>query len=48
VEYRVSGELTHTDITMNQTLWLGIYPALGAEQLDFIAEKMEEFFGVNF
>ena len=48
VEYRVSGELTNTDITMNQTLWLGIYPALGKEQLDFIAEKIEEFFGVNF
>lgn len=48
VEYRVSGELTNTDITMNQTLWLGIYPGLGTEQLDFITEKMEEFFGVNF
>lgn len=48
VEYRVSGELTNTDITMNQTLWLGIFPALGTEQLDFIAEKIEEFFGVNF
>jgi len=47
VEYRVSGELTNTDITMNQTLWLGIYPGLGALQLDFIAEKLAEFFGVN-
>jgi len=25
-------------------LWLGIYPALGLAQLDFIAEKMENFF----
>jgi len=48
VEYRVSGELTNTDITMNQTLWLSIYPGLGTEQLDFVADKMEEFFGVNF
>jgi len=48
VEYRISGELTNTDITMNSTLWLGIFPALGKEQLDFIAEKLEEFFGVNF
>jgi len=48
VEYRVSGELTNTDIIMNQTLWLGIYPGLGTEQLDFIAEKLESFFGVNF
>jgi Predicted pyridoxal phosphate-dependent enzyme apparently involved in regulation of cell wall biogenesis len=48
VEYRVVGDLTNTDITMNQTLWLGIYPGLGTEHLDYIAEKIEEFFGVNF
>ena len=48
VEYRISGELTNTDITMNQTLWLGIYPGLGKEQLDFVSEKLEEFFGLNF
>ena len=48
VEYRIVGELTNTDITMNQTLWLGIYPGLGEEHLDYIAEKLEEFFGVGF
>ena len=46
--FRVSGELTNTDIVMNQTFWLGTFPALGEEQLDYIAEKLEEFFGVNF
>jgi len=44
IEYRISGDLTNTNITMNQTLWLGIYPALGEVQLDFIAEKIEDFF----
>ena len=48
VDYRIVGELTNTDITMNQTLWLGIYPGLGEEHLDYVAEKLEEFFGVNF
>jgi CDP-6-deoxy-D-xylo-4-hexulose-3-dehydrase len=48
IEYRVVGDLINTDITMNQTLWLGIYPGLGTTQLNYIAEKMEEFFGVNF
>ena len=48
IEYRIVGDLINTDITMNQTLWLGIYPGLGEAQLDYIAEKMEEFFGVNF
>ena len=48
IEYRVVGDLINTDITMSQTLWLGIYPGLGTAQLNYIAEKMEEFFGVNF
>jgi len=48
VEYRVVGELTNTDITMNNTFWIGIYPALGEEHFEFVAEKMEEFFGLNF
>jgi CDP-6-deoxy-D-xylo-4-hexulose-3-dehydrase len=46
--YRVSGELTNTDIVMNQTFWLGVYPGLKKEHLDFIVDKLEEFFGVNF
>jgi CDP-6-deoxy-D-xylo-4-hexulose-3-dehydrase len=48
IEYRIVGDLINTDITMNQTLWLGIYPGLGGAQLDYIAEKLEDFFGINF
>lgn len=44
INYRISGDLIKTDITMNKTLWLGIYPALGVEQLDFVAKTIEEFF----
>ncbi|WP_028785758.1 lipopolysaccharide biosynthesis protein RfbH [Terracoccus sp. 273MFTsu3.1] len=46
--YRVSGELTNTDIVMNQTFWLGVYPGLTTEHLDFVALKLEEFFGLGF
>jgi CDP-6-deoxy-D-xylo-4-hexulose-3-dehydrase len=46
--FRVSGELTNTDVVMNQTFWLGVYPGLKSEQLDYIAERLEEFLGVNF
>jgi CDP-6-deoxy-D-xylo-4-hexulose-3-dehydrase len=48
VEYRVVGELTNTDITMTNTFWIGLYPALGKEHFEFVAEKMKEFFGLNF
>jgi CDP-4-dehydro-6-deoxyglucose reductase, E1 len=44
VKYRIASVLTNTDIAMNQTLWLGAYPALGNTQLDFICEKIEYFF----
>jgi CDP-6-deoxy-D-xylo-4-hexulose-3-dehydrase len=46
--FRVSGELTNTEIVMNQTFWLGTFPGLDEPQLDYIADKLEEFFGVNF
>lgn len=46
--YRVSGELKNTDVVMNQTFWLGTFPGLKKEHLDYIAEKIEEFFGVGF
>src|SRR5450830_635049 len=46
--YRVSGTLTNTDIVMNDTFWIGVYPGLTEEMLEFVAGKLEVFFGVNF
>jgi CDP-6-deoxy-D-xylo-4-hexulose-3-dehydrase len=48
IKYRVVGDLTNTDITMNSTFWIGVQPSLSLEQLDFVADKIEEFFGLNF
>ncbi len=46
--FRVSGELANTDIVMNQTFWLGVYPGLTEPMLDHVAEKIETFLGINF
>lgn len=46
--FRVSSDLTNTDIVMSHTFWLGTFPGLGNEQLDYIAMKLEEFFGIGF
>jgi len=46
--FRVSGELTNTDRVMNDTFWIGVYPGLSREMLDFVIDKLEAFFGVNF
>jgi len=48
LEYRIVGDLTNTDRTMTQTFWLGVQPSLNDEHFEFVAEKLEEFFGVNF
>lgn len=42
VEKRVVGEMVNTDKIMNDTFWVGIYPALGKEHMDYIAAKIEE------
>ena len=46
--FRISGELTNTDRIMNQTFWIGLYPGLTKEMLDYSVEKIETFLGVNF
>ena len=46
--FRVHGELRNTDIVMNQTFWVGVYPGLTTSMLDFVAERLESFFGINF
>lgn len=46
--FRISGELSNTDRIMNDTLWIGVFPGLTKEMMDFSISKIEEFFGVNF
>lgn len=46
--FRVSGDLTNTDTVMNQTFWLGVYPGLSSEHLDYVVGRLEEFLGVSF
>ncbi len=48
IEYRVHGDLTVTDRIMHQTFWVGVYPGLTTDHLDYIVNKFEEFFGLNF
>ncbi|WP_284076383.1 lipopolysaccharide biosynthesis protein RfbH [Herbaspirillum aquaticum] len=47
-QYRVSGELTNTDIVMNNTFWIGVQPALDQAMLDYAADRIEQFLGVSF
>jgi CDP-6-deoxy-D-xylo-4-hexulose-3-dehydrase len=46
--YRVCGALSNTEIVMTQTFWLGTFPGLTKQHLDYIVGVLEEFFGVGF
>lgn len=46
--YRVSGPLVHTDNAMANTFWLGVYPGLTESHLDYVAEEIRTFLGLNF
>jgi len=48
LEYRAATQLNNTDITMSNTFWVGIYPGLTNKHLDYVALKLEQFFGINF
>lgn len=41
--YRVVGDLKVTDFIMNNTLWIGVYPGMTQEMLDFMIAKIEEY-----
>jgi CDP-6-deoxy-D-xylo-4-hexulose-3-dehydrase len=39
---RIVGGLTNTDLIMNNTFWIGVWPGLTTEMLDYMIEKIHE------
>ena len=40
--YRIKGELKQADRIMNNTFWIGVYPGMTDEKLDYMIEKLKE------
>ena len=40
-----SENCTNTDFVMNQVFWIGVFPGLTKEMLDFIAKTTSDFVG---
>lgn len=45
--YRVCGGLTNTDRVMSDSLWIGVYPGMTPEKLDYMVAKIKDFFEEN-
>ena len=43
--YRVVGETVNSDIVMNSTFWIGLYPGLTNAHLEYTVVRIKEFFG---
>lgn len=41
--YRTVGEMTNSDLVMNNTFWIGVYPGLGSEELSYVMEVFNDF-----
>ena len=44
----MSEKLTATDHVMKQSFWLGVYPGLTDEHINYVCDKVEEFLGIGF
>ena len=42
-DYRVVGPLVHTDKIMNDSFWLGLYPGMGDDAINYMITKIKEF-----
>ena len=43
--YRIVGTLKNTDRTMNDTFWIGVYPGMSDEMIDYMAKTILEAIG---
>ena len=41
--YRIVGDLSNSDFVMKNTLWLGVYPGLTVEMMNYVVDSVHEF-----
>jgi CDP-4-dehydro-6-deoxyglucose reductase, E1 len=44
IEFKVNKELKNTNFILEHTFWIGVYPGLSSEHLDFVSQKIKNFF----
>jgi CDP-6-deoxy-D-xylo-4-hexulose-3-dehydrase len=43
IQYRSAGPLTNTDTVMNNLFWIGVYPGITRDKMQYIAETVSRF-----
>lgn len=43
VDYKISGELKNTDKIMNDSFWVGVYPGMSDEKIEYIIKTVRGF-----
>ena len=43
--YRIVGDLSNTDYIMENSFWVGVYPGMTDEKIDYMAETIKEAVG---
>jgi CDP-6-deoxy-D-xylo-4-hexulose-3-dehydrase len=46
-DFKVFGNLKNTDVVMLNTFWIGVQPALTDEMMDYSAQKIKEYLGIE-
>ena len=41
-KFRAVGNLSNTSTIMNNTFWIGVYPGLTNQKLDFVTEQIKK------
>jgi CDP-6-deoxy-D-xylo-4-hexulose-3-dehydrase len=44
IPHRVAGSLVNSDMVMRNSFFVGVYPGLGEEQIDYVLETFRGFF----